>query len=305
MGWAMLCRAAFTCCVAAIAACAQDLVPRAYVIAPIGANAITLSTSYFDGPVSTDPSIPITDFTARFAVSALSYSRSLNFFGRSSNVVGTIPYGVGHFRGTVTGVEAHAYRSGLVDSRLRFSVNLRGGPAMRLRDFARWREKFVIGTSFTVIVPTGQYDPVRLINLGLNRWGFKPELGVSRRWGPWALDVYGGIWFFTGNDRFFPGTSTRTQAPVGSTEMHFSYTVKPRFWASFDGNFWTDGQSAVNGVSKHDFARNSRVGATVSVPINRHQSLKFSFSDGAYIAVGGNYKNVSAAWQYSWLSAEK
>src|ERR1700751_2241882 len=188
MGWAKLCRAAVTCCVGALAVCAQDLVPRAYVVAPVGANAITVSTSYFDGPVSTDPSLPVTDFTARFAVNALSYSRSLNFFWRSANLVGSIPYGVGHFRGQAAGVEAHAYRSGLVDSRLRFSVNLRGGPAMRLRDFARWREKFVIGRSFTVIVPTGQYDPVRLINLGLNRWGFKPELGVSRRWGPWALD---------------------------------------------------------------------------------------------------------------------
>jgi hypothetical protein len=45
-----------------------------------GPNAVTVSTTYFAGPVSTDPTIPITDFTARFAVSSLSYSRSLNFF---------------------------------------------------------------------------------------------------------------------------------------------------------------------------------------------------------------------------------
>jgi len=47
--------------------------------------------------------------------------------------------------------------------------------------------------------------------------------------------------------------------------------------------------------------KNSRLGGTVSVPIGPHQALKFSFSDGAYISYGGNYKNVSMGWQYSWL----
>ena len=35
--------------------------------------------------------------------------------------------------------------------------------------------------------------------------------------------------------------------------------------------------------------------------LTKHQSLKFSYSDGTYIRYGGNYQNVSAAWQYSWL----
>ena len=51
-------------------ASAQDLVPRAYVIAPLGANAITISSSFFDGPVSTDPTIPVTDFKARFDIAS-------------------------------------------------------------------------------------------------------------------------------------------------------------------------------------------------------------------------------------------
>ena len=43
------------------------------------------------------------------------------------------------------------------------------------------------------------------------------------------------------------------------------------------------------------------MGLTGSVPLNRHQSLKFSYSFGAYISFGGDYLNVSAAWQYSWF----
>lgn len=29
--------------------------------------------------------------------------------------------------------------------------------------------------------------------------------------------------------------------------------------------------------------------------------MKFSYSGGAYTEFGGDYQNVSVAWQYSWL----
>src|SRR5947209_4320851 len=111
---------------------AQDLVPRAYLVTPVGSNAVTLSSSFFDGPIFTDPTIPITDFKGRFDLTTLSYVRSFNFLGRSANVVGTIPYVVGNFHGIVMDAPRHAYRSGFSDGRVRLSVNLWGGPAMNM-----------------------------------------------------------------------------------------------------------------------------------------------------------------------------
>src|SRR3954465_11035071 len=145
--------------IATISGCPQALVPRAHLITPVGSNAVTLSSSFFDGPIFTDPTIPITDFEGRFDLIALSYVRSFNFFGRSANVVGTVPYVVGNFHGIVLEAPRSAYRSGLSDARIRVSVNLRGGRAMKMDEFVRWREKFVMGASLTVSVPTGQYDP--------------------------------------------------------------------------------------------------------------------------------------------------
>jgi hypothetical protein len=284
---------------------AQDLVPRAYLISPVGANAINITSSFFDGSVSLDPTVPITDSSARYNVWILSYSRSFAFFGRSANVVGSLPYAVGTFKGTVAGNQKSVYRSGMADGRIRVAVNIRGGRAMSPVEFTRWRETYVIGASFTVLAPIGQYDPAKAVNPGLNRWAFKPEIGVSKRWGRWALDLYGGVWLFTVNNAYFPGGNTRTQAPVGALETHLNYILKPRLWASLDGNFWTGGRSTISGTLKNDYQRNSRVGATVSVPINRRQSLKVSYSAGAYVSIGGNYKNISAAWQYSWLSGAK
>ena len=283
----------------------QDLVPRAYLVTPVGANAVTISSSYFTGAVFTDPTDVITDSKGNFDIAALSYTRAFSFFGRSANASASVPYAVGNFQATVNDAFAKVYRSGLADGRVRFSVNLRGAPAMKPEEYVKWNQKFILGASVTVSVPSGQYDPARLINPGLNRWGFKPELGMERRWGRWALDLYGGVWFITANHSYFPGTSTRTQDPVGAAETHLSYSFKPRLWVSFDGNFWTGGRSSVQGVANYDYQRNSRIGATVSMPLTRTQSLKFSYSKGAYISIGGDYRNFSAAWQYSWISGPR
>jgi hypothetical protein len=286
---------------------AQDLAPRAYLITPLHFNAITLTYSFYDGSIDYGP-LPL-GATGKYSVPIFSYYHAFSFFGRSANVVASLPYAFGNFQGTVTGAEKHLYRSGLLDSVYRLSVNLKGGPAMPPKKFMKWKQKVLLGASLKVVAPTGQYDPTKLVNWGTNRWSFKPEFGYSQRWGKWILDGYFGVWFFTTNpdffsrNAFFPGTRNQTQSPIGALEGHLSYDFKKqRLWASLDGNFWFGGATSVSGVENPvTYQTNSRIGGTVSVPITKHQSLKFSYSDGTYIRFGGNYQNISAAWQYSWL----
>jgi hypothetical protein len=210
---------------------------------------------------------------------------------------------VGTFEGNVLGAQRSVYRSGLLDVNFRFSVNLVGGPAMPVKEFVKWKQKTLVGFSLKVIAPTGQYSGAKLVNWGINRWAFKPELGFSRRWDRWMLDAYAGAWFFTTNNAFPPIAVPQTEGPIGSFEGHLSRDLgKPRFWASLDGNFWFGGTTTLNGVEKPDTRQtSSRVGATLSVPIGKHQSIKFAYSRGTYIRFGGNYQNVQVAWQYSWL----
>ena len=182
---------------------AQDLAPRAYIITPIHSNALTLSSSFNTGNLILDGQIPISDAKAKVDVSIFNCSHSLRLFGRTASFLASVPYGVGNFSGTVMGNQTNAYRSGLLASVFRFSVNLKGGPAMDLQDFIKWQQKTLIGVSIKVVTPTGQYDPTKLINYGANRWAFKPELGASQRWHHWLLDTYGAVWFFTTNGEFF------------------------------------------------------------------------------------------------------
>jgi hypothetical protein len=291
---------------------AQDLAPRAYVITPLHSNAVTLTWSFYDGSIDYNGVLPATGATGTYSVSIFSYYHSFSFFGRSANVVASLPYAIGAFQGTVTGAEQHLYRSGLLDSIFRLSVNLKGGPAMTPKEFVKWKQKILLGASLKVTAPTGQYDPTKLINWGANRWAFKPEFGYSQRWSKWVVDGYVGVWLFTTNQDFwsrnvyYPGTRSQSQNPIGSFETHLSYDFTRRLWTSLDANFWLGGITSINGIQNpltREF--NSRIGGTVAVPITKHQSLKFSYSNGSHIQFGGNYQNVSAAWQYSWQGRPK
>ena len=282
---------------------AQDLAPRAYVITPVHSNAITLTWGFFDGGLNLTGAIPVTT-SSTYNVPVFSYYHSLNFFGRSANITASLPYGLGNFEAAALGRQKTAYRSGLLDLGVRFSVNLRGGPAMPLEQFSKWKQKTILGLSIRVIAPTGQYSSTNLINWGINRWAFKPELGYSRRWSKWMLDGYGGAWFYTTNSADFhiPRPSPQTEEPIGSLEGHLSRDFGRGTWVSLDGNFWWGGVTTLNGIRNPETRQtSSRIGGTAALRISKHQSIKISYSDGAYVRFGGNYQNVSLAWQYSWL----
>lgn len=290
-------------------AMAQTLAPRAYVISPTGANAITVSWSFYDGGLNFNGAIPVTGATGTYHIPALSYYHSFGLFGRSANITGLLPYGVGTFQGAVLGTQRQIYRSGLLDLGLRFSVNLKGGPAMPAQEFAKWKQKTLLGASLIVIAPTGQYNPMHLVNWGIHRWAFKPELGYSHRWGNWMLDGYAGVWFYTTNSAFYsiPNPLPQTEGPLGSFEGHFSYDFKKqRCWVSLDGNFWFGGTTSLNGVSDPKTKQTGqRIGGTGAYPLSKHQTIKASYSNGTYVRFGGNYQSVSVAWQYSWLDWPK
>ena len=226
---------------------AQDLVPRAYVISPMRSNAVTLSTSFFHGGLDFNGVIPVENATGTFSVETISYYRSFGLFGRSANIAALLPYGIGTFKGDVSGQARETYRSGLLDTGFRVAVNLKGGPAMPPRQFVTWRQGVLLGASLKVIAPTGQYNSQRLINWGTNRWAFKPEFGYSQRWGNWIVDGYVGVWLYTTNSEFFsmPTPQPQTQSPIGSVEGHISYNVRPFLWVSFDGNFWYGGKTSL------------------------------------------------------------
>jgi hypothetical protein len=279
---------------------AQELVPAAYTPAPYGINLLTLATQYRTGDVTFDPSLPIEDASAWVSSSSLGYTRTFSLAGQSANIGVIVPYVVGHIEGLLAGDFEFADRTGLGDLGLRFAVNLYGAPAMNPREFQSFKPGTMIGTSLTMSAPTGEYDPSKLINIGTNRWAFKPEIGVVHVMGRWALDGYVGGSFYTDNTDFFGG-STREQDPIFSTQVHVRYLFRSGFWGAVDGNFWIGGQSTEDGIANDDEQQNSRVGLTFSISLGRSQSLRIAVSRGAITRIGGDFESIGVSYSYSWM----
>ena len=298
-------------CAAPTAGAAQDLTPRAYFPAPDASNVVIVTYALSKGELVFDPTLPITDATGTIHTPVLSAYHAFGLFGRSASVTGSLPFAIGNLSGNVDGESRAITRRGIVDANVRLAVNLVGGPSLSAAEFVKTPiSRALLGASIKIVAPTGQYEPTRLINIGANRWAFKPELGYTGRTGRFVFDAFAGIWLFTANQSFAATAANplgveRSQDPIGAFEFHVSYDVKPRLWVSADINYWRGGRTSVNGVEgSQTLQANSRLGVTGSVPLTRRQSIKISYSDGVIVRIGGNFQVLSVGYQYGWIGKQ-
>ena len=280
---------------------AQELEPRAYAASPVGLNFLVVAGSRSGGDVLVDPSLPLDDVEATVYSAAIGAGRTMDVLGRTTLVMAVLPYAWLDATGSVAEEARRVARAGLADPRFKVAVNLIGGRALTAREFASGAPRTIVGVSLAVLPPLGHYERSRLINVGANRWAFKPEIGLSQAFSRWTVEAYGGVALFTANDRFYPGALVRRQQPIAALQAHVSYTQRPRLWVAFDATWYSGGTTQVDGVAQADLQRNSRVGATLSVPVSRQQSVKISTSVGATTRIGANFRTIGGAWQIAWL----
>jgi hypothetical protein len=278
----------------------QDLEPRAYSAAPIGAHFLVLGLAYSSGSVLLDPSVPITDIAARIGLAASSYAATFDLAGRTASLAVILPYALGKVSGLVGEDFETITRSGFGDLRMRAAVNLLGGRALTPREFAGRKPAPTLGASLVVVAPLGQYYPDKLVNIGTNRWAFKPEIGLSVPAGKWVLDLAASVWLFNDNADFYGG-QRRSQNALWAGQGHVSYTFRPGLWLAADLTFYTGGRTSLDGVVKDDRQENSRGGLTLSVPLAKAYSLKVSWSTGVITRIGGEFTVFGLAFQYRWF----
>jgi len=282
------------------AAWSQELEPRAYSPAPIGTNFALAAYGHSTGEVLTDPSVPIQNVHAELNAGVAGYGRTFGIFGHQASMVLAAPYVWGDVSGDVFEQARTVTRSGMGDLKLRLAANLIGGEAMSPKEFMKRTPRPTLGVSLSVSAPTGQYDPDKLVNIGTNRWAFKPEIGLTIPHDRWMFDVFAGVWLFSANPDFFGGVH-REQDPMPTMQAHVSYTFKPQLWLALDGTYYWDGETTANGIPAGDRKENARVGLTLSVPVVKGQSIKFNWSKGATARLGSNFTTYGLAWQYTWF----
>jgi hypothetical protein len=281
------------------AAHAQDIEPRAYSNAPIGVNFLIAGYAFTEGAVPFDAALPIKNAQLRTSNAVLAYARVLDLWGRSGKFDVIVPYTLLSGTAEVAGHPFERKVDGFADPKFRLSVNLYGAPALTLKEFQDFEQDMIVGASLQVSVPAGQYDDSRVVNIGTNRWSFKPEIGISQAMGPWTLELQAAATFFTDNDDFFAG-NTRSQAPIYSLQGHAIYGFRSGIWASLDATYFTGGRTTLNGVEGNDLQQNWRLGGTLAFPVDVRNSVKLYVSSGVSARTGNSYDLIGIAWQYRW-----
>jgi hypothetical protein len=290
---------AVLCLLVAAAAQAQDIEPRKWSNTPVGVNFLIVGYAYTQGGIAFDPSLPITNPHLETNSGALGFARSLDLWGLSGKFDATVPYTWLSGSADYLGQTVDRNVNGFGSPEFQLSVNLYGAPAMGLKDFTNYKQNWIVGAALKISAPSGQYDDTRLVNIATHRWYFKPSIGVSKAVGRWTLESTAAATFYTDNTDFYGG-STRSQAPIYSIQGHAIHSFPHGIWASVDATYYVGGRTTINGTESADLQQNWRVGATLALPIDARNSIKFFASDGVSARTGDSYKQYSVAWQHRW-----
>lgn len=277
----------------------QELEPRAINNLPIGTNFVIGAYGFAKGNMLLDPALPIEDLDATIQSGAVAYIRSINFFGLSAKVDAIIPYIMGDWEGIVEDEEGYRKQNGFGDLRLRFSFNFLGSKAMSINDYKNYKPENVSGLSIQFIMPTGDYDPNELINLGSNRWVIKPQWGYAKNYDKWVLEGYVGMWLFTNNKNYLNGNEL-SQKPLYTFKVHVIRELPKKMWMSINVGYGIGAQAEVNGITRDTEISTARLGLIYALPIAKEHTLKFAYISGVRFKRGPDFDALSVSYQYRW-----
>lgn len=278
---------------------AQELEPRQLTNIPVGMNYALLGYAYAAGNILLDSSLPIEDLNANLHTIIGAYVRSIDFFGMSGKVDVIVPYARGDWEGLLEGQDSSTARSGFGDPRIRLSFNIIGSPALKLNEFRNYNQETVVGVGLQIIAPLGQYDDTKLINLGSNRWTFRPQIGISKTMDNWIVEAYLSGWFFTANSNFYNGNEL-TQKPLFAGKVHVIYTLKNTMWMSFDIGYGRGGRAYINDEIRDTRISTIRLGLDWSIPFADQHTLRLAVVSGMRLERGPDFDMFTVLYQYRW-----
>ena len=250
---------------------AEDLEPRRWNHLPTGLHVFGAGYAYTDADIGFDPVLQIRDATMELHTAVAKYVYTFALLERSARIELAQGWQHGRWEGLLAGAPAATEREGLTDTIARFAMNLYGAPPLAGKEFAAYRAQprdieTIVGAAVVVQMPTGEYLPDRLINLGSNRFTITPQLGVQHNRGELSLEYTGSVWFYTDNTDFFGG-NTLAKDPLYALQGHLIYHFPARLWAGLSGAYTHGGETAVNGVDSDDHDENVIFSLSAGFPL--------------------------------------
>ncbi|MCP4406478.1 MAG: transporter [Gammaproteobacteria bacterium] len=259
---------------------ALDPQPRLWSHLPMGTNFVGVGYAYTEADIFVDPVILLEDVKMESQTWVGKYIRSFELFDKSARIDVTQAYREAQWTGLLDGVPASTSRSGWADTLLRLALNLYGAPPLSGKAYAAYRAKAaietIVGMGLVVRLPTGEYMGDTSINIGQNRFAFRPQLGVIHKRGKWSAEVTGEAAFYMDNDEFFNG-NTLEQEPLYFVHGHLNYSFRPGLWAGVSLGYDYGGETTVNGIAKDDQQQNIAWALSLAYPLSPQAGIKLVY----------------------------
>ena len=279
--------------------------PRAYENTAVGTNQLELGYTYVHADASLDTSLVVAGAKLNINQGIIDYTRYFGFFNHVMWVEAGVP--VAGLSGSISGTNIQGSNTGSGDSSYAFAMLLKGGPALSVEQFEQYQPTTTLGLSLTMTAPTGSYQSNKILNLGSDRWSFKPEFAWSHPFGreqKWELDAYANVSFYTDNTSYH-GKEILRQDPLPAIEGHLSYSFTENIWASFDTRYSFRGTTAVDGVPQGNAQQNFILGTEMNVSLNPRNTLIFEFAKALVHNNGPAVTGFSVRYDYTWSKRHK
>lgn len=279
---------------------AQDVEPRRWTPIPLGTHILGAGYSYTSGTVLFDPLLEAEDVKMKAHSLAVTFAQPIKIGSKLGSISLLLPFSVADWDGFLSGVPAGINRTGFSDPRLRASVILVGPPAGNASEIRQYRldnpTDTSLGVSVAITFPLGEYFEDKLINLGSNRFVFRPQVGMIHYWGQWSFELTGSVFLYTRNPDFF-NNSKRDQRPTFALQSHLVKQFRKGAWISLGAGYGLGGESIINRQPNGDFRSNLLASASYSFMISQRQGLKLSYIRAEALEdIGSNTNNFLLAW---------
>ncbi|HXZ79267.1 MAG TPA: transporter [Terriglobales bacterium] len=278
---------------------------RAYENTPVGTNQLELNYAYVRANASIDTSLVIAGAKFNLNQGVIDYTRYFGLLHRLMWVEAGVP--IAGLSGSITGTNIQGSVTGAGDSSYSVAMLLKGGPALSVAQFQNYKPATSLGVSFTMTAPTGLYRSDKILNLGSDRWSFKPEIALSHPFGreqKCEFDAYGNAYFYSDNTSYH-GREILRQEPLPGLEGHISYSFNDNVWFSLDTRYSFRAATFVNGVDQNNAQHNFVLGSEMNVSINSRNSLLFEFAKAVVHHNGPALTGFSVRYDYIWGKGHK
>ena len=279
---------------------AQFTDPHTYDNTAVGTNQLELSYTHVRANASIDTSLIVAGAKLDIDQGIVDYSRYFGFCHHTMWAEASLP--IAGLGGSVSGTTISGSVTGTGDSSYVLGALLKGGPALNGEQFENYKPAATLGVSLTVTAPTGTYNPNKILNLGSDRWSFKPEVGLAHPFGAsrkWEVEGYVKAYFYTDNTSYH-GKEILRQESLPGIEGHLSYSLNDRVWASVDSRYSFRGRTFVNGADQGNGQQNFILGSEVNLSLNSRNALVFEFAKALVHQNGPAVTGFSVKYDYTW-----